>query len=337
MNKTALLGAFGALFLIAFGASSAQAQATRTWVSGVGDDANPCSRTAPCKTFAGAISKTAASGEIDVLDPGGFGAVTITKAITIAAEGPGEGGVAASGTNGITINAGVNDVVILRGLQIDGAPLSSTAINGVRFLAGAVLEIQNSTIRNFVAGMPNGYGVYFVPSANAGTGATPTQLIITDSTITNNGAVSASTGGGILVQPTLAASVLVSLNNVNIVNGTLGYRADASLTSGTINTSINNSMIANNAFAGVSAFTFGAASGTAASTIDLKGTTIANNGGAGVNSNGTNASMRLIGSTITGNKTGVVVANSGVVNSTVTNMIYDNTNPGSTPTTTAAN
>jgi len=68
-------------------ATSAQAQATRTWVSGVGDDANPCSRTAPCKTFAGAISKTAAGGEISVLDPGGFGAVTITKSITINGDG----------------------------------------------------------------------------------------------------------------------------------------------------------------------------------------------------------------------------------------------------------
>src|SRR5271169_5687037 len=87
----------------------AHAQASRTWVSGLGDDANPCSRTAPCKTFAGAISKTAASGEIDVLDPGGFGAVTITKSITIASEGAGEGGVSASGTNGITINAGASD------------------------------------------------------------------------------------------------------------------------------------------------------------------------------------------------------------------------------------
>src|SRR5512135_2802183 len=80
----------------------AQAQATRTWISGVGDDANPCSRTAPCKTFAGAISKTAAGGEIDCLDPGGFGAVTITKAIMIdCIPGAGEGGELVSGTNGI--------------------------------------------------------------------------------------------------------------------------------------------------------------------------------------------------------------------------------------------
>src|SRR6476469_1756213 len=90
-------------------ASGAFAQATRTWVSGVGDDANPCSRTAPCKTFAGAISKTAPGGEISVLDPGGFGAVTITKSITLTTDGgSGEGSILASGTNGIVISgAGV--------------------------------------------------------------------------------------------------------------------------------------------------------------------------------------------------------------------------------------
>src|SRR6185312_2884503 len=109
----------GIVFMIFASAGSANAQATRTWVSGVGDDANPCSRTAPCKTFAGAISKTAAGGEINVLDPGGFGALTITKSISIFADGV-EAGVLVSGTNGIIINAGVNDVVYLHGLSFDG-------------------------------------------------------------------------------------------------------------------------------------------------------------------------------------------------------------------------
>src|SRR6266498_2811830 len=99
---------------------SAQAQATRTWVSGVGDDANPCSRAAPCKTFAGAISKTAAGGEIDALDPGGFGALTITKGMTIDGNGT-FASILAAGTNGIVINAGVNDVITIRNLSIDGA------------------------------------------------------------------------------------------------------------------------------------------------------------------------------------------------------------------------
>src|SRR2546427_5716848 len=98
------------IFTFAF-ASLAQAQATRTWVCGVGDDVNPCSRTAPCKTFAGAISKTAAGGEIDVLDPGGFGTVTITKSITIDGSGGGFASILASGTNGINVNAATTDVV----------------------------------------------------------------------------------------------------------------------------------------------------------------------------------------------------------------------------------
>src|SRR5882762_2488370 len=110
-------------------ASLAQAQATRTWVSGVGDDANPCSRTAPCKTFAGAISKTADCGEIDALDPGGFGAVTITKSITIDGTGT-LAGILASLTTGVIINLPVGtastDVVTLRGLTINGA------CNGIR-------------------------------------------------------------------------------------------------------------------------------------------------------------------------------------------------------------
>src|ERR1700752_5393855 len=100
-------------------ASIAQAQATRTWVSGVGDDVNPCSRTAPCKTFAGAISKTATGGEIDVLDPGGFGAVTITKWISIEADGV-IAGILVAGTSGIVINAPSNAVVVLRGLTFEG-------------------------------------------------------------------------------------------------------------------------------------------------------------------------------------------------------------------------
>src|SRR3954470_6826246 len=98
----------------------ASAQAIRTWVSGVGDDANPCSRTAPCKTFAGAISKTAAGGEIDALDPGGFGAVTITKSITIDGGGGQVASVLVAGTNGIIINAGASGVVTLRNLRING-------------------------------------------------------------------------------------------------------------------------------------------------------------------------------------------------------------------------
>src|ERR1700683_3993078 len=112
-----ILFLFLAGFAISFCAltTAAQAQATRTWVSGVGDDVNPCSRTAPCKTFAGAISKTSAGGEINFIDPGGFGPLTITKAITIDCANT-EAGVLVSGTNGFVVNAGAADIVTLRGL-----------------------------------------------------------------------------------------------------------------------------------------------------------------------------------------------------------------------------
>src|ERR1700729_3129582 len=129
--KTAQIGR-GAMIL-ALGAlafsMSMHAQATRTWISGVGDDANPCSRTAPCKTFAGAIAKTAAGGEIDCLDPGGFGALTITKAITLDCGFGQVGSVLVSGSNGINVNAGASDVVIIRNLEING--ISGTGSGGL--------------------------------------------------------------------------------------------------------------------------------------------------------------------------------------------------------------
>src|SRR5437764_11294128 len=116
------------LALIALVAPTAAfGQASRTWVSGVGDDANPCSRTAPCKTFAGAISKTASGGEINCLDPGGFGGVTITKSIAIKCHYT-EGGVLVSGTNAIVVNAAATDKVVLRGLDINGF---GTGLNGL--------------------------------------------------------------------------------------------------------------------------------------------------------------------------------------------------------------
>src|SRR5499427_8940593 len=116
----------------------ASAQASRTWVSGVGDDANPCSRTAPCKTFAGAISKTAAGGEIDALDPAGYGALTITKAITIDGGGGQVASVLVAGTNGIVVQAGPTDRVIIRNLRINGTrqdPQVTAGINGIRWLS----------------------------------------------------------------------------------------------------------------------------------------------------------------------------------------------------------
>src|SRR5258708_3085956 len=136
--RLTLLG--GALLMLAF-TSVASAQATRTWVSGVGDDANPCSRTAPCKTFAGAISKTADKGEIDCLDPGGFGAVTITKNITIDCDS-GAGGVLNAGFNGIIISAGTG-VVQLRNLNIQGA---GSGLDGIKVIAAGAVHLDDVII-----------------------------------------------------------------------------------------------------------------------------------------------------------------------------------------------
>jgi hypothetical protein len=174
--KHFILGALAAsaLAVVSF-ASPASAQATRTWVSGLGDDANPCSRTAPCKTFAGAYSKTATWGEINVIDPGGFGAVTIGKSLTIRSDSV-EAGVLVSGTNGIIVNLpAATDRVELNGLDFEGLNASTTSLNGVQIIGTGVTHINNCRINGF----HNGNGVNLVGTANA-------QVIITDSKITNN-------------------------------------------------------------------------------------------------------------------------------------------------------
>jgi hypothetical protein len=172
---------------------SAQEQATRTWVSGVGDDANPRSRTAPCKTFAGAISKTAAGGEIDALDPGGFGAVTITKAITIDGGGGQVAGILASLTTGIIINAGAGDIVTLRNIQINGA---GNGIRGINYIAGLGLIVEHCNISGFT-----GDGIHVATAAAA-------NLTVHDTYITHN-------ANGVHLAPT-AGAVAAGFRDVRV-------------------------------------------------------------------------------------------------------------------------
>ena len=185
-------------------APQAFGQATRTWVSGVGDDANPCSRTAPCKTFAGAISKTAAGGEISVLDPGGFGAVTITKSITINGDGT-IGSVLASGTNGVVVSAGSSDVIILRNISINGA---ATGVNGVIFNTGAELHVENVTIHGFT-----GAGILFRPSADS-------SLFVAHTSLRDNA------NGGIHILPIGSGNAIASIDNATIEGNGFGVRAE---------------------------------------------------------------------------------------------------------------
>lgn len=228
------------LVLLITCSSLAHAQATRTWVSGVGDDANPCSRTAPCKTFAGAISKTASGGEINVLDPGGFGAVTITKSITISSEGF-EAGVLVSGTNGIVVSAASTDVVILRGLDFQGL---GTGLDGIKVLGSlAALHVEKCTIDGFRGS--NGSGIEIATTSGT------TQVSIDDTIVRDNGQ---GTGVGILINPTGSAVVKASLNNVRMLNNNAGIQVK-----GVSTTQINNSVAAGNVNAGLS----NAGSGTA--------------------------------------------------------------------------
>ncbi|HYC60589.1 MAG TPA: right-handed parallel beta-helix repeat-containing protein [Thermoanaerobaculia bacterium] len=274
----------------------AYGQATRTWVSGVGDDVNPCSRTAPCKTFAGAISKTAKDGEISVLDPGGFGTITITKSITInGTHGQGYGSIlAALAPQGVLVNiTDVNDVrkaVRLNALHINGA---STGTRGVRILAANHVFINDTII--------DGFTTHGVDMNLTGTTA---QVFLTDTQIR-------LTNVGVRVTTT-AGSALAVMNNVKIENmashgveiGTNGFMTvkDSSITRCT----------------GSGIFASGNGQGTFINTL------IAHNAAAGVNANGATSSIRLIGNSIIQNGPSILITGGATVASDGQNRLFGN-------------
>jgi hypothetical protein len=304
MHKFSLpLAVLGATLAISIGITPVRAQATRTWVSGVGDDANPCLRTSPCKTFAGAISKTAAAGEINCVDPGGFGAVTITKALTINCEGV-IAGVSAGGTNAITVNA-PGAVVVLKGLDISGV---GTGLAGINIVAAAAVQIHNCIIHDFNAGGGNGLGIRAVPTA-------ATKFDVTNTIVSNNG--SASTGGGIVFRPTGAGTISGVISQVQILNNNgNGLLVDGSTSTGRQMQAV----LRDSVVAGVSVVTTG---NNTPSQIVIDRTTVVGNT-TGVSSTGGGADVTIGLSMVSGNSTGLSFTDPAQIRSYRTNQFRGN-------------
>ena len=301
-----------ATFLVAaLNADPAHAQAPRTWVSGVGDDANQCTRTAPCKTFAGALQKTVAGGEINCVDGGGFGALTITRSVVIQCEFI-EAGVVVGGTNGITVNAPAGSIVTLRGLDIQGAV---TGLSGINFIQAGILHVEKCIIRGFNAGAA-GFGIRFAP-----TGAG--QLFVSDTIVTNNGA--GKNGAGISIQPSGTGSAEAVLNRVEAYGNTGGINADATGGTGAVKVSVRDSMTAASSNNGISATT---AAGKGPVTVFVDRSSSVNNA-IGVLSTGTAQAIVFISnSTFTGNGTGLSFAAAGQLLSYKNNSINGNGTDG---------
>ncbi len=289
------------LALTLFASSFAAAQATRTWVSGVGDDVNPCSRTAPCKTFAGAISKTAEGGEINALDPGGFGTLNITKSITINGEGT-MASMLASSTNGIIVNAGPADIVIIRGVSINGAgnPGEVTGLNGIRFLAGGELHVENVKIYGFTQ-----QGIDFVPNGAS-------RLLVSNTSILNT--------GGIWIRSVGSGTALVTLDKVTMQGNARGIRVE----DGAI-VMMRDSFITSNDVDGVvTQGTFRAAD------LTLENVVVSNNFGVGIFANGM-GTVRISNTTVTRNNAGLAAVGGGSIVSFGNNRVHSNNSANGPP------
>ncbi|HKV09016.1 MAG TPA: right-handed parallel beta-helix repeat-containing protein [Thermoanaerobaculia bacterium] len=264
------------------------AQATRTWVSGVGDDINPCSRTAPCKTFAGAISKTAAGGEISVLDNGSFGAVTITKAITINGEGN-LAGITNSLVNGIIVNAGVNDKIVIRGISIMGA---GNGTNGIRFLAGKDLTVEDVTIEGFT-----GRGIDMSHTTTA-------KLLVRNTKISEGG-----TGVFVTTTSGQAQAMLEGVHLTGLTNGLeTGANGRATITRSVVSGNASNGILASGSL----------------SRINVDGCQISFNDVAGVNATNSTSIIRLSDNEIVNNNAGISITAGASVESTGNNRVAGN-------------
>jgi hypothetical protein len=264
-----------AILVPAFATAPAHAQATRTWVSGVGDDVNPCSRTAPCKTFAGAISKTAAGGKINCLDPGGFGAVTITKSIEIdCLQFP--GGILNAGTNGVNVSTTAGIKVVLRGIEIHGA---GTGVSGVNITIPSDVTIDKCFI---IAQTQNGVNVNVAAAGVA-------NVIVLDTVITQ-------TNKGIAFFQSGGASLLGHIRNVSIhkvVNNAV------SLDAGNTFATVSHSHLSGNAA--------GAVVGGNGAQLNVVDSVISYNT-TGLNASVSGAILRMSGNQIFNNATSTAVA-----------------------------
>jgi len=313
LNRIVLVAA--AFAAAAFMASPASAQATRTWISGVGDDANPCSRTAPCKTFPGAITKTAAGGEIDCLDPGGFGGVTITKSITIdCASGPGGmvGSILVAGTNGITVFAQSTDLVKIRNLSINGIQKSgSGGLNGIKFNTGAGLIVEHVGIYGFGASSGASGGTYaavdFEPTV-----AAKLNMLDVDCQFGN--------GDGVMIKPTSTGSATATLDRVSCMqNLGSGLRVDnVNLSSGNgTNVTVFDSNMSGNAGGIIDSAV------NVVSNVEVTDSVLSQNTGAGLAASGAKATIVIGGSTVTGNPIGLAAGSSATIKTFQDNYFYN--------------
>jgi hypothetical protein len=279
---TLLSSLLGALLVVGAAITPAHAQATRTWISGVGDDANPCSRTAPCKTFAGAISKTAPGGEIDALDPGGFGTLTITKSITLDGGGGQVASILASSSAGINVNtAGIN--VILRNLRFNGLlpPGSPQGTIGVNILSASKVTIENCEIFGFGTASGQG-GIVIAPSAG------PVNVAVEKTAVYNSFA-------GLLSKPTNGAVVNLTVVQSYIDNNIGGGVRIDGTGGGTTNAAIADTSMSLNGGNGMIAI-----SGPSNVNVDLMRDVLSNNTSSGVQSNNSagGTSMVTVGDSI---------------------------------------
>jgi hypothetical protein len=323
LRSQLIKGALIAFIAFILGSTAAQALPNQTWVSGVGDDTNPCSRTLPCKTFAGAIGKTASGGEISVLDPGSFGPVTITQSITLNGDGTlaSVSGVGSSGT--IVIN-GANIVVNLRSLSIDGG---GSAPRGVNIVNAGTVNIEHCVITEIGGIIGDGIGITQAAEVNVencsiignnGFGVNIAPTVLCGVTIKNT-TIRKCASGAVYAHPNSATGAAVNISKSSLNDSRFGFRADDN-----VKAVLDDCVLAGNANNGVTV-----TPASVATKVTVSRCTINDTGGNGIISSGAAATVFLSNSVIFNNVTGILAPSGGTLNTLGNNNIQGNSTNGS--------
>ena len=326
--RTIVGPSLGALLLLLH-AGPAQATSPRTWVASNGTNNATCSRATPCQTFDQAHTATTAGGEINCVDAANYGGVTITKSISIVCDNTEASIFAATGSIAINVMAGATDIVILKGLDIEGA---GSGVVGIDFFTGGALHLHKVKIRGYgFVGVTLVSGLLFQPTGNS-------ELYVTDSIISDSGGTMSPTAG-ILIRPRTTGTANAFLNRVRLENNAVGLLVDGTQTTGVaVNAVVEDSVVTGSGGDGIAATT---AAAKAAVSVVVDASRVVTNFGSGISVNGVAASgagsavVHIGKSMIANNVTGVSATGVGALRSFKNNRISGNLTDG-TPITAAA-
>lgn len=248
--------------------TTTHAQLARTYVSRVGNNLNPCTRTLPCRQINRGIDAVQPGGEVVVLDTANYQGFTVNKAVSITASPDASPAITVvSGNTAIVIDAGSSDVVNIRGITVNGLRGTQDPSFGADIESAAAVHFQDCNFLNLGIGVTaGGFPVSIKNTTFRGNGSgiqvVSTKALLEDCRFENNGTgLFVGAGGRVTAIDCLAfgnwrgfyagtvrEATDLNLERCNATNNDTGIHADAGVVVRVANSTITNNTVGLAAF-----------------------------------------------------------------------------------------